>query len=199
MKRKLITAALLTATFDAAHAQIPQLGCDVSGLIAASRAKSAAEQAERDAQCRAVAERERRAAEDAERQRQEQAWAAEQAKRRQAQEAAAREQARIAAMPSTRLLNDYRFYAHVKWCDDLREGYLVQYINDAELERARQPIGDIVEQTTKDDPSIDTDDNWQQSIAAAPCLERFAASRVEWRQFAEAVSMTRPEALPVRQ
>ena len=38
------------------------------------------------------------------------------------------------------LLNAYRVYAIVKYCNSIRKGYLVTYVNDIELGRAREKI-----------------------------------------------------------
>ena len=82
-----------------------------------------------------------------------------------AQEEAAR-QAAEAAKPINRLFRGYQYYAHVKFCNDVREGYLVKYVNDVELERAEIAIKAIVAQTTKEDATIDTDDVWKKALKA---------------------------------
>jgi hypothetical protein len=43
---------------------------------------------------------------------------------------AAEERARVAALPSTRLMNRYRFFAHVQWCRDVARHV---YIRDVEF------------------------------------------------------------------
>ena len=67
--------------------------------------------------------------------------------RKQQEKAAsdAREQARIANLPINRLFRGCQFYAHVKFCNEVREGYLVKYVNDAELVRAEKAIKSIVD------------------------------------------------------
>jgi crotonobetainyl-CoA:carnitine CoA-transferase CaiB-like acyl-CoA transferase len=88
-------------------------------------------------------------------------------RKRQEQAAAeAKEQARVANLPINRVFRGYQFYAHVKFCNDVREGYLVQYVNDAEMMRAEKAIKSIVEQATKDDTTINTDDVWKQALEA---------------------------------
>jgi len=88
-------------------------------------------------------------------------------RKRQEQAAAeAKEQARIANLPINRLFRGYQFYVHVKFCNEVREGYLVQYVNDAEMIRAEKAIKSVVDQSTTDDTSIDTDNVWKQAIAA---------------------------------
>ena len=82
-----------------------------------------------------------------------------------AQEEAAR-QAAEAAKPINRLYRGYQYYAHIKFCNEVREGYLVKYVNDVELERAEIAIKAIVAQTTKEDAAIDTDDVWKKALKA---------------------------------
>jgi hypothetical protein len=110
------------------------------------------------------------------------AQAAERERRRQeyeaarpAREAAEREAARIEALPSNRLFNGYRLYGYVKFCNEVREGYMVQYVSDIELERARKAIKAIAARATKDDASINTDDVWQK---ARGTLDRLRADDV---------------------
>jgi hypothetical protein len=75
----------------------------------------------------------------------------------------AKEQPRIANLPVNRLLRGYQLYAHVKFCKVAREGYLVQYVTDAEMARAEKAIRSIATQATKDDTTINTDDVWKQA------------------------------------
>jgi hypothetical protein len=105
--------------------------------------------------------------------------AAEQERRRQAEQAVAdkkaQAQAEYDALPQEEkqwrkatglLLDGYRFYAHVKWCHEVREGYAYKAINDVELERAEGAIKSIVDQATKLSASVNTDDVWQQALAS---------------------------------
>ena len=87
-------------------------------------------------------------------------------KRREEEAAEAQEQARIANLPINRLYRGYQLYALVKFCNEVREGYLVQYVNDTEMVRAKKAIKSIVDQAIKDDTTIDTDDVWKQALAA---------------------------------
>jgi hypothetical protein len=110
----------------------------------------------------------------AERREQQRAWDAWAAQRRaQAREARqkwAEHQARVAAAeqttaeiqarPINRLLNAYRFYFYSAVCNQSREGWLVQWVNDVELARAHDAVKAIEAQAIKDDPSIDTDYVW---------------------------------------
>jgi hypothetical protein len=65
------------------------------------------------------------------------------------------------------LSNGYAFFAHIQWCHDVREGYLSQYINDAELERAQTAIKAIVDKAKGMDATINTDDVWQLGLDRA--------------------------------
>jgi hypothetical protein len=58
------------------------------------------------------------------------------------------------------LLVGYRFYALVKYCHEIREGYLSVYINDVEMRRADKAIRAIVQKAVSEDNSIDTDKIW---------------------------------------
>lgn len=72
-------------------------------------------------------------------------------------------EAKIQALPVNRLLNGYMAFGYVRFCHESREGYLVQYVNDVELKKAERAVKAIVEQTTKEDPSLDTDRVWQEA------------------------------------
>jgi len=76
----------------------------------------------------------------------------------------AKEQARIGNLPINRLFRGYQLYVNVKFCKVVREGYLVQYVNDAEMARAEKAIRSIANQATKDDTTINTDDVWKQAV-----------------------------------
>jgi hypothetical protein len=102
----------------------------------------------------------------AERERQRQVQAkldAERAKKRAETE---REQAVIDALPVNRLRFDYAAFAYVRFCHESRQGYLVQYVNDVEMEKAHKAIKEIVAQATKEDPTINTDEVWRKAVAS---------------------------------
>lgn len=65
-----------------------------------------------------------------------------------------------------RLTADYAAFAYVRFCHESREGYLVQYVNDIEMAKARNAIEQIVAQAKKDDPAINTDEAWSNAMAA---------------------------------
>ena len=76
------------------------------------------------------------------------------AAKEQAAREAAEERARVAALPSTRLMNGYRFFAHVQWCRDVARHV---YICDVEFQRAQTAIKAFEKQTKKEDATMNTD------------------------------------------
>ena len=104
----------------------------------AAKEQAAREAAEERARIAAAKEHAERAAAE---ERARVAAAHEQAAREEAQEAA-----RIAALPSTRLMNGYRFFAHVQWCRDVARHV---YIRDVEFQRAQTAIKAFEKQTKK--------------------------------------------------
>jgi hypothetical protein len=81
------------------------------------------------------------------------------------------EQHRIADLPANKLLNAYRLYAHLQFCSDVRQGYLAQYISDAELERARTATKAIEKQSLEKQSDLDTDEVWHSAVKAIQGLE----------------------------
>jgi hypothetical protein len=75
----------------------------------------------------------------------------------------AKEQAKIDAKPINVVFRGYQMYINVTLCNQVREGYLVQYVNDVELERANKAIKAIVEQQKKRDPNLDADYAWNEA------------------------------------
>ena len=61
----------------------------------------------------------------------------------------------------------YRHYMIVRSCNEIRQGYLLQYVNDVEFDRATAAIKAIVKKAKADDPSIDSDSEWKQAVQAA--------------------------------
>jgi hypothetical protein len=80
---------------------------------------------------------------------------------------AAREAARAANLPANRVITAYKLYTLVKYCNQIREGYLLKYVNDVEMERAETVIRAIVNKAKSEDPSIDTDKLWSAAQQAA--------------------------------
>jgi len=82
--------------------------------------------------------------------------------RRKAAEAKAREEAAAEAKkPVNRLRLAYKRYAYVKLCNEVRQGYLVVYINDIELDRARTAVKAVENHAVDEDKSLDTDALWK--------------------------------------
>jgi hypothetical protein len=77
------------------------------------------------------------------------------------------EKRRIANLPANRILRAYTAYIYSKVCHDVREGYVVQFVNDIELGWAEKAVSAVVEQATAQDTSIDTDVQWQNALREA--------------------------------
>lgn len=75
----------------------------------------------------------------------------------------AAEEAKVQALPVNRLLNGYMAFGYVRFCHESRDGYLVQYVNDIEMQKAERAVKAIVAQTTKEDASLNTDKVWQEA------------------------------------
>jgi hypothetical protein len=77
-----------------------------------------------------------------------------------------RENAKAAAAaearkPANRLLTGYKRYAFVKYCNEVRQGYALVYVNDIELARARTAVKAIEDDVVREDSSIVTDAVWK--------------------------------------
>jgi hypothetical protein len=97
-----------------------------------------------------------------------QAKAAEMAKtyERQARErqAAAEAKAIEDAKPINVLFRAYTQYIYVNMCHQNREGYLMVFINDVELDRTEKAIHAIIKQQKKIDPQVDTDFAYSEAM-----------------------------------
>jgi hypothetical protein len=76
------------------------------------------------------------------------------------------EKAKLAAeaeakKPRNRLLTAYSRYAYIKFCYEIRRGYVSVYVNDIELDRARAAAKDIEGDALKEDKDLDTDSIWK--------------------------------------
>jgi hypothetical protein len=68
--------------------------------------------------------------------------------------------------PLKRNLRDaYNWWRYVSLCNQAREGYAVQYVNNMQLERARAAVKAIEANVTARDPSIDKDKIWDEATA----------------------------------
>jgi hypothetical protein len=97
------------------------------------------------------------AAAEAEQQRQEQATREAEARQAQAEQNAER------SSPRGHVQRAYLAYIMTKSCYETREGYLLKWINDAELERSETAIRAIVDKWKNEDQNMDTDLLWQQA------------------------------------
>jgi hypothetical protein len=128
----------------------------------AEEAAARAEQNKRDAEAHAIQlDREREIT--AEKQKK---FEAEQAERKRIADVKAAEEAK----PINVLFRAYTRYAYVKFCNQVREGYVLQYINDIEMQRATSMIKAIKDKAIKDEPNLDTDYTWNQGLQEAQRL-----------------------------
>ena len=89
--------------------------------------------------------------------------------KRRAEAAAAykREQEAERQSPHGQVREGYALYRLVRHCNETRRGYVVQYVNDDELNRATASIQKLVKKAKKDEPNISTDNLWNESAALA--------------------------------
>jgi hypothetical protein len=87
-------------------------------------------------------------------------------KRREAAKQAAEAEAERQS-PRGQVTQAYAVYRLVRYCNEVRRGYLVQYVNDDELARAATAIQAVVQKAKHDEPSIDTDVLWNNSADLA--------------------------------
>jgi len=69
-----------------------------------------------------------------------------------------------ARKPLNRLLTGYRRYAYIKYCNEVRQGYVVVYINEVELDRARVAVKAIEDDALREDRSLDTNAIWNMAL-----------------------------------
>jgi hypothetical protein len=136
--------------------------------IAREAREQARQAAEEDSARRAEMDRLDRERQEAERKKAKQEAAQRDAELSAKRAAEQQEQERIDRLPINRLLNAYRMFAYARLCNEVRQGYLVTYVNDIELERARNAIRAIAAQIKKEDSSINTDDTWHQALKQLP-------------------------------
>jgi hypothetical protein len=77
------------------------------------------------------------------------------------------EAAREAAKPQNRAFRAYNLYVRVKFCNETRQGYLVQYVNDVEMDRATIAVKAVVREAQKEEPDMDTNPIWEKARQAA--------------------------------
>lgn len=62
------------------------------------------------------------------------------------------------------LYSAYRHYAYLKFCNEVRQGYAVVYVNDIELDRARTKIKNIEDDSLNFAKDISTVDLWKKAV-----------------------------------
>jgi hypothetical protein len=109
-------------------------------------------------------ERERQAAEA------QRAAMAEQAKRLAEQQARFAEEARLAEIearkPINRLYRAYSLFARVDFCRQVREGFVVVWINGPEYERSYAAVKAVESKAMAEQPELNSDDVWQKAVQA---------------------------------
>jgi hypothetical protein len=87
-----------------------------------------------------------------------------------ARQEAAEERRRIAvneaieaAKPRNRLYRAYASYVIVKQCHDQRDGYMMVYVTDTEVERAREAMVVIEKKVLAEDPSLPATEIWARA------------------------------------
>ena len=65
--------------------------------------------------------------------------------------------------PDNKLLVSYKQYAYIKYCNEIRQGYLIVFINDIELDRARTAVKAIEIDVLNEKDDIDTDAIWERA------------------------------------
>jgi hypothetical protein len=85
------------------------------------------------------------------------------------QDAVAKQQALIAESkkPKSQLFVAYKLYAFAQFCHQLRQGYVVVYINDVEMERLRVVTKAIERRALVDDADLNTDALWRSAHETA--------------------------------
>jgi hypothetical protein len=72
-----------------------------------------------------------------------------------------------AAKPENRMIRAYRFYSNIAFCNQIRQGYALVWINDLELERAKIAVKAIEKSLLAEEPDLDTRTLWQVALSQA--------------------------------
>jgi hypothetical protein len=64
------------------------------------------------------------------------------------------------------LFSGYRHYAYLKFCNEIRQGYAMVYVNDIELDRARTKIKDIEDDSLAVAHDLDTNALWNKAVSS---------------------------------
>lgn len=100
------------------------------------------------------------------------------------------EEERQQARPVNKVVNAYAAYIIVRICHESREGYLVQYISDAEMDRAEKAIRTAVDKWTAADPTIDKSLAWDDARKYARGLNIAASVEFCQSQLAKLYSLS---------
>lgn len=90
-------------------------------------------------------------------------FAIEQAKRDKIALEEAKAKAIEDAKPVNVIFRAYTMYIFASVCNEIREGYLVKYVNDVELEKAKVAVKAIVAKAKEQQPDVDTDLAWKEA------------------------------------
>ena len=74
----------------------------------------------------------------------------------------ATDQATLSLERANRVSLGYRKYIWIQYCYQIREGYLLKYVNDIQLQRSAIIIKAIVDKAKQEEPSLDTDKLWNK-------------------------------------
>lgn len=159
MKKIIIAAALLAASSAGAYAQAEKtIACTTPGF---------------ERQCEQIrrewAERDRSSMRQFQMQQEKEAAQQRQidVEMRRMHEAEARTQVE-ARKPRNRLQRAYWLYMYARGCHQARQGYVVVWLNDVQLERARNSIKAIEQGVVQEDPSIDPTEEWKRVTEIQP-------------------------------
>jgi hypothetical protein len=81
-----------------------------------------------------------------------------------------------ARKPENRLIKAYQLYSNVQFCNQLRQGYMVVWVNDLELERARAATKAIEKSILVEQPGLNTNNLWQTALANAKGWQAYQRS-----------------------
>jgi hypothetical protein len=89
-------------------------------------------------------------------------------RRQEAEAAEAAARAEWLRKPANRLALAYAQYMYVRACHAARQGYLAVWINDVQMQRARDAVTRIENEVLKEDGTIDTTATWKEIDQRSP-------------------------------